>query len=210
MEIRGRYEWNVVLVSAITLGASVHCGCLQLTLQVKRWGSMHLSNLSQVFQQIWSTSRTWTKIGWNESPCALCNTSAGQDKTPTGHWVSLCRDITQRIRKLSSYQLTLEAVLPCLRTRQAGPLPWPSTLHFGMPSLSSPPLSGNTQNHQQEPRQDLLAPVPMSTFGDIIQLSNPLSPPPTHMRNGPCGPRSSGIMPMYQSQAPWAGLIPRG
>lgn len=104
----------------------------------------------------------------------------------------------------------LEAELPCLRTRQAGPLPWLSTLHFGMPSLSSPPLSGNTQYHQQEPRQDLLAPVPISTFGDIIQLSNPLSPPPTHMRNGPCGPRSSGIMPMYQSQAPWAGLILRG
>lgn len=121
------------------------CQCsLWLTLQVKRWGSMQLSNLPQVIQQIRSISRTWTKTGWNESPCALSQHLCWSGQTPTGHWVSLCRHITQRIRKLSSYQLRLEAALPCLRTRQAGPLPWPSTLHFGMPSSSSPPLSLET------------------------------------------------------------------
>lgn len=151
MEIRGRCEWKVALASAIALSASVHCGCLQLTPQVKRWGSMQLSNPSQVTQQIWSISRTWTKTGWNESPCALYQHLCWSGQTPTGQWVSICRDIAQRIRKLSSYQLMLEAVLPCLRTRQAGPLPWPSTLHFGMPSLSSPPLSGNNHNHQYNP-----------------------------------------------------------
>lgn len=96
-----------------------------------------VKELVQASQPVRGISRPWTKAGWNEGPCALCHIPLPSQGGPQQGAELLS---TGTLLEEWESQVLLEAVLPCPRTRWAGPPPGPSQGPLPLGMLPGVPL----------------------------------------------------------------------